>query len=948
MSFIKRIFGMGSENEQHSDDSAKLAALNAVQPMIECDLNSHIVHANQAFLKLGEWSLNDIAGQGLSVFLTVEENTAPDFESMLVRVRKGEHPAGKGILCLHNNERLCVNTVVGPLYRGSGEIYGFIVCVNDISRYDYELNEKAAMLAAIDKTQAMIEFSPDGVVLNANDNFLEVMGYSRDEVIGKHHRLFLTSEYAESAEYREFWRRLRSGEFVSEEFNRLAKGGREVWLQAIYNPVKDKHGQVIKVVKFAYDVSQKKQSQLEAKRLANISNALMLCQANVMLADSDLNIIYLNNRVRDMLKAREKEIQKKFPSFKVDELIGKNVDIFHERPAHQRTLLSEQTEPYKATIGIETLSFDLVATPWLNLEGDRIGTVVEWADITDELARLEREQQLANENARVRQALDNVTANVMIADTKGNIIYTNNAVLDMLKNAEEDIRKALPKFSSKNLIGQNFDQFHKNPSHQQQLLSQLNSTYFGKAEVGGRSFTVIANPVFQEGERVGSVVEWSDKTSELEIEREIDSIVSAVSQGDFSRQVQVEGKHGFSLVLAEGLNRLTSTVEVALNDVLRMLGAMARGDLSERITREYTGSFGELKAHANGTADKLTEVISKIRIASNSISIAANEIAQGNADLSQRTEEQASSLEQTASSMEQMTSTVKQSEENAQLASARAMEAQQKAREGGEVVERAVNAMSGINAASKKISDIIGVIDEIAFQTNLLALNAAVEAARAGDQGRGFAVVAGEVRNLAQRSAGAAREIKDLIRDTANKVEDGTRLVNQSGKTLADIVDAVENVTVMMGDIASAAREQTSGIEQVNAAITQMDEMTQKNAALVEEATAAGESMADQARDMSAVVSFFSSVGTHSDSTRAVPAPVRNTTVRNTTVRKTTALNAAKPMHNKAADNTSAPYRSVENTSVTNKSTQKKPLSMPKTPVAKVSHEDLDDEWEDF
>ena len=289
-----------------------------------------------------------------------------------------------------------------------------------------------------------------------------------------------------------------------------------------------------------------------------------------------------------------------------------------------------------------------------------------------------------------------------------------------------------------------------------------------------------------------------------------------------------------------------------------MLDAMANGDLSKRIEQEYQGSFDKLKRDANATADKLTEVINRINTSATLVASGAEEISQGNADLSQRTEEQASSLEETASSMEEMTSTVRQNADNAKEVNELAEETRTKAQKGGEVVNRAVTSMSAINESSKKIADIISVIDEIAFQTNLLALNAAVEAARAGEQGRGFAVVAGEVRNLAQRSAAAAKEIKELIRDSVGKVEDGTLLVNESGSTLQEIVTAVQRVTAMISDIAQASEEQSSGIEQVNKAIAQMDEMTQQNAALVEEASAAGESMAEQANDMRRLLNFFS------------------------------------------------------------------------------------------
>ena len=491
--------------------------------------------------------------------------------------------------------------------------------------------------------------------------------------------------------------------------------------------------------------------------------------------------------------------------------------------------------------------------------GDEMGMLLAaLQEMQDKLKRqIEADAQMAAENERIRRALDVTTTNVMIAGVDGTINYLNSSVRNMMRAAESDIRKVLTNFDADNLLGQNFDVFHKNPAHQRNILASLNSTYNGKAEVGGRSFTVIANPIVVDGERLGTVVEWADRTEEIAIEREIDAMVEAAANGDFTRQISLDGKDGFFKTLSDGLNDLITTTEVSLQDVLRVLSAMSNGDLSERITRDYSGSFGQLKESVNNTADKLTEVIGKIHVSSGTIASAANEIAQGNADLSQRTEEQASSLEETASSMEEMTSTVRHSAENAQEVSELATSAQHTAQRGGDVVSEAVVAMDEINASSKKIADIIGVIDEIAFQTNLLALNAAVEAARAGEQGRGFAVVAGEVRNLAQRSAAAAKEIKELIRDSSQKVEDGAELVNRSGETLQQIVASVEKVSTMMREISDAAQEQTSGIEQVNIAVSHMDEMTQQNAALVEEASAAGEAMADQARNMSTMVEFF-------------------------------------------------------------------------------------------
>ncbi len=343
-----------------------------------------------------------------------------------------------------------------------------------------------------------------------------------------------------------------------------------------------------------------------------------------------------------------------------------------------------------------------------------------------------------------------------------------------------------------------------------------------------------------------------------EVMDEIARLVDAANQGDFSSHIDVSLKTGFFESLSSSLNDLMATTDRGLNDVLRILTALAEGDLSERITHHYSGSFEQLKNDANATADKLTEVLQKIKQASDSIGASTSEISRGNLDLSARTEQQASALEETSSSMEEMTATIKQSAANANNANTLSINAQDKASEGGQIVHKAVEAMAKINKSSKEIGDIIGVIDEIAFQTNLLALNAAVEAARAGEQGRGFAVVAGEVRNLAQRSADAAKQIKDLIQDSVKKVEDGTVLVNQSGETLNEIVNAVKEVSTIIIEISDASKEQSVGIQQVNSAIMQMDSMTQQNAALAEQASAAGVSMNDEVQSMMSMVNFFS------------------------------------------------------------------------------------------
>jgi methyl-accepting chemotaxis protein len=352
-----------------------------------------------------------------------------------------------------------------------------------------------------------------------------------------------------------------------------------------------------------------------------------------------------------------------------------------------------------------------------------------------------------------------------------------------------------------------------------------------------------------------------------------------------------------ALILAALLVR---SIVNSLAYAMKVANEIADGKLGHDIQVRRTDELGRLLAAFRTMDMKLVEIVGDVRQGSDAVSTAAQQIARGNDDLSQRTQEQASSLEETASSMEEMTSTVKQNAENASHANQLARGAREQAERGGEVVAQAVTAMREINTSSRKISDIVSLIDEIAFQTNLLALNAAVEAARAGEQGRGFAVVATEVRNLAQRSAGAAKEIKSLINDSADKVRVGSELVDQSGKALSEIVDSVKKVTDIVAEIAAASQEQSAGIDQVNNAVSQMDEMTQQNAALVEEASAAARAMHEQANELTRQVAFFQ-LEDHGAAPVAPAKPRANVAATETeavlaAVRKTTARAAPRTM----------------------------------------------------
>lgn len=489
---------------------------------------------------------------------------------------------------------------------------------------------------------------------------------------------------------------------------------------------------------------------------------------------------------------------------------------------------------------------------------DEIGTMFQaLGTMQNALAeRTAADQRIANEMRRITSALDTASTSMMVTDAEGTLIYLNTAAMAMMRKAESDIRSEIPGFSAKALLGQTLEAvFQQTRAYQ---ISKLKGLYSTQMRVSGHTFRLVINPVMDDaGARLGSVIEWVDRTAEVAAEAELDTLLDAVAHGDFSHRMNLADKQGFFRDIAEGMNRLSEIVTHALDDLAEVLRALAQADLTQRIEARHKGRFADLKRDTNDTVEQLEHLVRQIHEATAAIDTAAAEISAGNADLSERTEEQASSLQQTASSMEQFNASIQQNAQNAQSAHELARLANDRAAAGGALVARVVETMDAIQASSRHIAEIIGVIDSIAFQTNILALNAAVEAARAGEQGRGFAVVAAEVRNLAQRSAQAAKEIKELIGDSLTTVDAGAGLVRETGDTMETIVTSFNKVAGLVSEIAESSREQGSGIDQVTQAITQMDEVTQRNAALVEEAAAAAESLGDQANGLTQTVSVF-------------------------------------------------------------------------------------------
>lgn len=526
---------------------------------------------------------------------------------------------------------------------------------------------------AVNNSQAIIEFTPAGTIVDANQNFLKTVGYTLEEIKGKHHSIFVDQVFRETPEYQEFWANLRAGKFHSDQYRRIAKDGRNVWIQASYNDIKDENGKVVGIVKFATDITK----SVEASRK---SQAIIEFTPNGIILDANENFLSVMG-------------------YSLEEIKGKHHSIF--------------VDPE----------------------------------------------------------------------------YKNS---------------------------QAYQDFWKSLRNGESLTAEYKR--FGK---GGREVWIYAiyAPYVDNNGKVTRVVKTAS------------DITGQVKQ----RQENEEG----------------------IKECQEVLNLLAHGNLTKLVDGDYMGPFKHIKNSINNTIIQFRKIVSDLILSVGSIGSCVEEIAEGSNDLSSRTEQQASKLEETAASMEEISSTIKQNSENAQRVTAIATQSCNQASKGGEIAINAVQAMGEIEISANKISQIINVMDEIAFQTNLLALNAAVEAARAGEAGKGFAVVAEEVRSLAQRSSTASKEIKNLILESNQQVSLGVDLVKRMGESLGLIVGSAKEVANYIQEIAFASNEQSVGIEQVNQAVAQMDQMTQQNAALVQENSVSVSSLSEQAVSLKELISLF-------------------------------------------------------------------------------------------
>jgi methyl-accepting chemotaxis protein len=805
-SVVKYATDITEQMIRNADFSGQIDAVNKAQAVIEFTLDGKILHANENFLNTLGYVAAELVGQHHSLFVDAAYRQSAEYRLFWEKLGRGEYDAGQYKRIGKGGKEIWIQASYNPIMGPDGKPFKVVKYATDVTEQVTKNADFSGQIDAVNKAQAVIEFSLDGKILRANENFLNTLGYVAAELVGQHHSLFVDAAYRQSAEYRLFWEKLGRGEFDAGQYKRIGKGGKEVWIQASYNPIMGPDGKPFKVVKYATDVTE------QVTKNADFSgqiDAVNKAQA-VIEFTLDGKILHANENFLNTLGYVAAELVGQHHSLFVDGAYRQSAEyrLFWEKLGRGEYDAGQYKRIGK---GGKEIWIQASYNPIMGPDGKPFKVVKYATDITEQVIR----------NADFSGQIDaiNKAQAVIEFSLDGKILRANENFLNTLG------------YVAAELVGQHHSLFvdvaYRQSSDYRLFWDKLGRGEYDTGQYkrigkGGKEIWIQAsyNPIMGPDGKPFKVVKYAT---------------------DITAQVKA-----------------SEVLQAAVAQTQDVVTAAKENDLRHRIPMEgKTGEIAQLCEGVNGLLDTMSSIIGEVSETAHTLTTSAQEIATGNTDLSQRTEEQAASLEETAASMEELTATVRQNAENAQQANKLASSASDVAVKGGSVVAEVVTTMDGITQASRKIADIIGVIDEIAFQTNILALNAAVEAARAGDQGRGFAVVAAEVRNLAQRSANAAKEIKGLISDSVSKVESGSRLVDTAGKTMEEIVQSVKRVTDIMAEISAASQEQRAGIEQVNNAVTQMDQVTQQNAALVEEAAAAAKSMEDQTGAMAEMVGQF-------------------------------------------------------------------------------------------
>ena len=789
--------------------SAEMAAINASQIVAEFTLDGKIIRANENFLKATGYLATEIADQHHSMLVDASTKQSDEYRSFWAKLGRGESDAGEYKLVGRGNSDVWLQATFAPVLDGAGKPTHIVAVGMDVTASAQKrvaVEAELKLRSEIMDTTSIVSYADlKGDILSVNNKFLEVSKYPKDELIGRGHNTTRHPDMPKEV-FKDMWSTIGRGKMFRGIVKNRAKDGTPYYVDAVIAPIMGNNGKPKGYLGVRYDITE---TEIERHNMRGLFSAINENYAYIEF-DTGGNVITANQNFLNVL------------GYQLEEITGKHHRTFVDPVDSSKPAYAQ----FWADLNAGKASADVFKR--VTKAGKEIYIQAVYSPIKDEVGRVVKIVKIATDITEQRLASANFEGQI----------------------AAIDKAQAVIEFSLDGKILRANDNF-------------LNTLGYVAAEVAGAHHSLFVDPAYRQSPEYRMF--W-DKLGRGEYDA---GQYKRIGKGGKEIWIQasynpINGLDGKPYKVVKYATDITAQVkasealQAAVAQTQDVVTSAKENDLRHRIPLEgKTGEIATLCEGVNGLLDTMSSMIGEISETSQTLRTAANEIATGNTDLSQRTEEQAASLEETAASMEELTATVRQNAENAQQANKLASSASDVAVKGGTVVAEVVQTMDGITQASRKIADIIGVIDEIAFQTNILALNAAVEAARAGDQGRGFAVVAAEVRNLAQRSANAAKEIKGLISDSVSKVESGSRLVDTAGKTMEEIVQSVKRVTDIMAEISAASQEQRGGIEQVNNAVTQMDKVTQQNAALVEEAAAAAKSMEDQTGAMAEMVGQF-------------------------------------------------------------------------------------------
>lgn len=701
---------------------------------------------------------------------------------------------------------------------------------------EYRLSEDVVILSTSDLHGNIVEF---------NEGFQVASGYCRDELIGKPHNILRHPDMPKEA-FKDFWQTIQAGRPWYGIVKNQRKNGQHYWVAANASPIMEQ-GKITGFLSVRYPATR--QQVAEAQKLyADVkAGRTQFPWTRFDNGRPVLNWVASAAALAPMVSlgfAGEMPLVSQL-SVGLSGLLGIGYLLFQSQ---QNSRIAPELQK-----GIEEIA---------NGQFQRkIDDHSHWGAALNMIRSRVGEQAARNFDALrsaqvMATALEAASTNIMIADAQFNIISINQSLKEMFGRNESKLQTVMPQFSVDSIVGSNMDIFHKNPVHQRAMLEALTEPFTTNLEIADLIIRLTATPIEMNGQRLGYVVEWLDHTIEANIVNDIANVVDAMKHGNFDQRVGAEAEGAF-LSIKNDINGAIDTIQEALKGITVIITAQSQGDLTKECVENFDGQLKTLKDAINASSSKLKEIVAKAATASDIVSVAAQDVSQGASDLSTRIQEQASALQETTTTMNEMSSVVQSNSEHAQQASQMATEVESKANEGANVMRQTIEAMNQIQESSHKIADIVSLIDSIAFQTNLLALNAAVEAARAGEHGRGFAVVAGEVRALAQKSAEAAKEIRALIEESVHRINQGTRLAGDSSLVLDSINESINTFTQMVNQIAQASSEQFEGIREIHKAIGQIDQVTQQNASLVEETSAASQSMSEQAEILKADMAFF-------------------------------------------------------------------------------------------